>query len=47
MVKTLETSSVEIVRPAHLLVTAAFFLVLLAETGRIPIESHSLTLPFG
>jgi formate hydrogenlyase subunit 4/hydrogenase-4 membrane subunit HyfE len=47
MVKTLEGSAVEIVRPAHLLVTAAFFLVLLAETGRIPVENHGSTLEFG
>ena len=47
MVKTLEGSAVEIVRPAHLLVTAAFFLVLLAETGRVPVENHGSTLEFG
>jgi formate hydrogenlyase subunit 4/hydrogenase-4 membrane subunit HyfE len=45
MVKTLEGSAVA--RPAHLLVTAAFFLVLLSETGRIPVESHGSTLEFG
>jgi formate hydrogenlyase subunit 4/hydrogenase-4 membrane subunit HyfE len=45
--KTLETSSVEIVQPAHLLAAAAFLMVILAETGRIPIESHGGTLEFG
>lgn len=43
----LESSSVEIVRPSHLLAAAAFFMVVLAETGRIPIESHGGTLEFG
>jgi formate hydrogenlyase subunit 4/hydrogenase-4 membrane subunit HyfE len=47
LVKTLESSSVEITRPAHLLAAAAFFLVILTETGRIPIESHGSTLEFG
>jgi formate hydrogenlyase subunit 4/hydrogenase-4 membrane subunit HyfE len=47
LVKTLETSPVEIVRPAHLLAAAAFFLVLLAETGRVPVENHGSTLEFG
>ena len=47
LVKTLEGSAVEITRPAHLLAAAAFFLVILAETGRIPIESHNSTLEFG
>jgi formate hydrogenlyase subunit 4/hydrogenase-4 membrane subunit HyfE len=47
LVKTLEGSSIEITRPAHLLAAAAFFLVILAETGRIPIESHGSTLEFG
>ncbi len=45
--KTLETSSVEIVRPSHLLAAAAFFMVVLSETGRIPVESHGGTLEFG
>lgn len=43
----LESSSVEIVRPAHLLAAAALFMVILAETGRIPIENHGGTLEFG
>jgi formate hydrogenlyase subunit 4/hydrogenase-4 membrane subunit HyfE len=45
--KTLETSSVEIVLPSHLLAAAAFLMVILAETGRIPIENHGGTLEFG
>lgn len=43
----LESSSVEIVRPSHLLAAAAFFMVVLAETGRIPLENHGATLEFG
>lgn len=35
------------IRPAHLLAAAAFFLVVLSDTGRIPVESHSATLEFG
>lgn len=34
-------------RASHLLVSAAFFMMLLLETGRIPIESASSTLEFG
>jgi formate hydrogenlyase subunit 4 len=34
-------------RASHLLATAAFFMMLLLETGRIPIESASSTLEFG
>ncbi len=34
-------------RGSHLLVCAAFFMMLLLETGRIPIESASSTLEFG
>jgi formate hydrogenlyase subunit 4/hydrogenase-4 membrane subunit HyfE len=47
LVKTLEGSASEITRPAHLLAAAAFFLVILSETGRIPVESHGSTLEFG
>jgi formate hydrogenlyase subunit 4/hydrogenase-4 membrane subunit HyfE len=47
MVATLKSSAVEILRPSHLLVAAAFFMVVLAETGRIPVESHGGTLEFG
>jgi formate hydrogenlyase subunit 4 len=34
-------------RPSHLLAAAGFFMMLLLETGRIPIESASSTLEFG
>ena len=44
---TLKSSAAEIVRPAHLLAAAAFFMVVLSETGRIPIENHGGTLEFG
>jgi formate hydrogenlyase subunit 4 len=41
------SSANEIVRPAHVLAAVAFFLVVLAETGRVPVETHSGTLEFG
>jgi formate hydrogenlyase subunit 4 len=44
---TLKSSAAEIARPAHLLAAAAFFMVVLAETGRVPIENHGATLEFG
>jgi len=44
---TLKSSSAEIVRPSHLLAAAAFFMVVLSETGRIPLENHGATLEFG
>ena len=47
LVATLKSSAVEVLRPAHLLAAAAFFMVVLAETGRIPVESHGGTLEFG
>lgn len=34
-------------RASHILATVAFFMMLLVETGRIPIESASSTLEFG
>lgn len=37
----------QIIRPAHLLAIGALFLVILAETGRIPVESHGSTNEFG
>ena len=37
----------QIVRPAHLLASAALFLVILFETGRIPVETHTGTVEFG
>jgi len=44
---TLRSSAVEVVRPSHLLIVAAFFMLVLSETGRIPVESHGGTLEFG
>jgi formate hydrogenlyase subunit 4 len=35
------------VQPAHILAALAFFLVVLADTGRIPVETHASTLEFG
>ena len=37
----------EVVRPSHLLIVAAFFMLVLIETGRIPVENHGGTLEFG
>lgn len=37
----------QLVRPAHVLASAALFMVILFETGRIPIETHTGTLEFG
>ncbi len=34
-------------RPSHLLMIAAFFMLVLTETGRIPVENHGGTLEFG
>ncbi len=45
--ETLRSSAVEVVRPSHLLVVAAFFMLVLAESGRIPVQSHGGTLEFG
>jgi formate hydrogenlyase subunit 4/hydrogenase-4 membrane subunit HyfE len=44
---TLRSSTVQVVRPSHLLMLAAFFMLVLTETGRIPVESHGGTLEFG
>lgn len=44
---TVRSSSSEMVRPGHVLAGIAFFLVVLADTGRIPVETHSGTLEFG
>ncbi len=35
------------IRPAHLLAALAFFLLVLNDTGRIPVETHASTLEFG
>lgn len=44
---TVRSSSSEMVRPGHVLAGFAFFLVVLVDTGRIPVETHSGTLEFG
>lgn len=43
----LRHSMANVLRPAHVLATAAFFMMLLVDTGRIPIESSSATIEFG
>ena len=43
---TVRSSTSEIVRPGHVLAAIAFFLVVLVDTGRIPVETHSGTLEF-
>lgn len=43
----LRHSAADVLRPAHVLATAAFFMMLLVDTGRIPIESSSATVEFG
>jgi formate hydrogenlyase subunit 4 len=44
---TVRSGPDQIVRPAHLLAAAALFMVILFETGRIPIESHGGTIELG
>ena len=44
---TLAHSSAEYFRPSHLLATAAFFMMLVVDTARVPIESQGSTLEFG
>jgi formate hydrogenlyase subunit 4 len=44
---TVRSSAGQIVRPAHLLASAALFMVILHETGRIPVETHAGTNEFG
>ncbi len=44
---TVRSSASEMVRPAHVLAALAFFLVVLVDTGRIPVETHTGTLEFG
>jgi formate hydrogenlyase subunit 4 len=44
---TVRSSASQMVRPAHLLAAAALFLVILYETGRIPVETHTGTNEFG
>ncbi|MEO8829536.1 NADH-quinone oxidoreductase subunit H [Lapillicoccus sp.] len=40
-------SASQIVRPAHLLASGALFMVILYETSRIPVETHTGTNEFG
>jgi formate hydrogenlyase subunit 4/hydrogenase-4 membrane subunit HyfE len=47
MGETLRSSAVEVLRPSHLMVTVALFMVVLTETGRIPVQNHGSTLEFG
>ena len=44
---TVRSGPDQIVRPAHLLASAALFMVILYETGRIPVETHTGTNEFG
>jgi len=44
---TVRSSADQIIRPAHLLASAALFMVILHETGRIPVETHTGTNEFG
>ena len=47
LARTVRSSADQIVRPAHLLAAAALFMVILAETSRIPVETHTGTNEFG
>lgn len=47
MAATVQSSAAEVVRPGHVLAAIAFFLVVLVDTGRIPVETHSGTLELG
>ncbi|MQA12803.1 MAG: formate hydrogenlyase subunit 4 [Pseudonocardiaceae bacterium] len=47
MAETVTTSAEQVVRPAHLLSAAALFMVILYETARIPVETHTGTNEFG
>ena len=38
---TVRSSAGQVIRPAHLLASAALFMVILHETGRIPVETHT------
>lgn len=44
---TIRSGPDQIVRPGHLLASAALFMVILFETGRIPVETHTGTVEFG
>lgn len=47
MAATVRSGADQILRPSHLLAAAALFLVILYETGRIPVEAHRSTNEFG
>ncbi len=44
---TVRSSAGQVIRPAHVLASAALFMVILLETGRIPVETHTGTSEFG
>jgi formate hydrogenlyase subunit 4 len=44
---TVRSSASQIIRPSHALAAAALFMVILSETGRIPVETHTGTNEFG
>jgi formate hydrogenlyase subunit 4 len=44
---TVRSTAGQIIRPAHLLAAAALLMVILYETGRIPVETHTGTNEFG
>jgi len=44
---TVRSGPEQIVRPAHLLASAALLMVILFETARIPVETHTGTTEFG
>ena len=44
---TVRSSAGQITRPAHPLASAALFMVILSETGRIPAQTHTGTNEFG
>ncbi len=47
LAETVRSGPAQIIRPAHLLASAALFMVILFETSRIPVETHTGTLEFG
>jgi hypothetical protein len=44
---TVRSSAGQVIRPAPVLASAALFMVILHETGRIPVEAHTGTNQFG
>jgi formate hydrogenlyase subunit 4 len=44
---TVRSGAGQLVRPAHILAAAALLMVILYETGRIPVETHTGTNEFG